>query len=148
MRQRASRRARALRRKSRRGDDGAGLGRRPDTRRDHAERAAIEFDTTHDSFLGDGDAELSFQTNKENLQQWISQSDLQWKRGVYKKDGQTLNEFTDNGTLIFKYGAGIECVVIDRTPTNLKQSPSGTSDSTTIFVNQTEGWVLIKDYDL
>jgi hypothetical protein len=107
-----------------------------------------EFDNTHDSVFGDGDAELSFQLDKENLQQWISGSSLQWRQGVYKKDGKTLNEFTDNGTLIFKDSSEIEYVVIDRTPPNLKRSPSDISDSTTIFVNQTEGWVLVKDYDL
>lgn len=107
-----------------------------------------ELDNTQGSFFGDGDAELSFQINPTNLQEWMSRNRFLWKQGPFKKDGDTLNEFTDNETLIFKDSPEVKYIVIDRTPENLRQSPSDVSDSTTIFVNSTEGWVLLKDYDL
>lgn len=107
-----------------------------------------EFDNKSGSFIGDGDAELSFHLDKIDLQEWMTSTGFQWRPGPFKAVGDTLNEFNDNGSLIFKDGKDVEYVVIDRTPDTIKHSSSSVSDSTTIFVNQSEGWVLIRDYDL
>ncbi len=90
-------------------------------------------------FPADGDAELSFHMNASDMQKWMLSSGLKWKSGPHDKSGDVLNTFTDNGSLTFKDSADIEYVTIER------ESPSNV---TTIFVNQKEGWVLVRDHDI
>jgi hypothetical protein len=105
---------------------------------------AKEFDTGP-SFLGDGDAELSFELSAGELSNWMQRTGFAWKRGPYQQPGQLLNTFKGaDGSLAFKDNADVQYVLIDRTP---KDAQGYSSNTTTIFVNVRQGWVLIVYHD-
>ena len=106
------------------------------------------FDNTGDSIFGDGDAELSFTISNEELKKWMTQSGFNWKNGPYTKVGEVLNKYTSDGASEYIDGADVRYVIIDRTPVKLKRSPDDISNSTTVIVNESAGWVLVEDHQL
>jgi hypothetical protein len=103
-----------------------------------------EFDSGA-SFNGDGDAELSFAMDQKDLQAWMQRTGFQWKDGPYKEAGNALNQFAgQENKLKFVDSGDVKYAFIDRSPPG---SEGYSSNTTTIFVNEKDGWVLIVDSD-